>query len=114
MGNSTTYLTHLPPPPSHQVEARGAAVGCGQSITWSSMPLVTVPEEFTAAQEASVADVKALPNPVADQFEKNYERDRRHYHIRDGDEVREVLKTSIPETTNDAQQRAYEMDGFMS
>ena len=83
----------------YEAEGRGSK-GCGRSITWSSMALVDVPEDFCATHEVNVQDIASLPGEAASAWNRSFEEEKAKYEIKEG------LPYAVQESS------AYDMDEF--
>jgi len=57
--------------------------GCGRTITWSSMALVDVPDEFTATHEVNVEDINNLQEDAQRKFAKRFDEEKSKYVVED-------------------------------
>ena len=103
---------------SGQRQARRVAstrqrVGCGASLNWSSMAIVSVPQEFNVVPTAQVDDVASLPANIAPKFERKFDEARGKAIVRDA--RKEEAAASLSATSlAELQRAAYEMDNFAS
>lgn len=55
-----------PPLPSYH------RMGCGNTIIWSDMPIVSIPDEFKVTSEANTSDLENLPERAKRNWSQLY------------------------------------------
>ena len=82
--------------------ASGQRIGCGNSITWSTMAPVPVPGDLCATHEVNVNDISSLPSEVAPNWDQKFEDERAKF------KVQEEESLPFPVEENEA----YRMDEY--